>query len=341
MDPATIAIVGTAVAGAAGQWLSSEEGRKADKKERQRIAALIDKVKSPQFDGSTLTPEDFKLVGTYIPEVAPYVAEANPTVIKADSEGSRAGRAAQMAALERFKQLGQSGDDTQSRLLRAQALRDAQVQNQGQQSAIQQNFAQRGLGGSGLELVSSLLAQQGANRSAAESSERAAMEAYNRKLDALRTGAQLGGDIRGQDIALESKNADIINDYNRRFADARNSYNRYASDTRNEGQRLNLGAAQDLANRNTAQSNEFLTRNQDNYNNIQGKTYDAALGKIALQTGQYDRNSAAIRQGVQDRNSLIGGLQNSVYQGMSYYNGNQRDEKNDEFRERELKAKYG
>ena len=87
--------IGTAVISAYQQWKQSEAGRNASAAESKKMEELLAKVQTPNFDPSKLTPEDYAVVRKHIPQVAEYVAEANPSLVKADSAGAIAGRDAQ------------------------------------------------------------------------------------------------------------------------------------------------------------------------------------------------------------------------------------------------------
>lgn len=330
MDPITVGIVGTAVAGAGAQWLNSQEAQKASAAERKKMQALINKLEEPSFDTSKLTPEDYQVVNQFIPEVAADFEEIAPTTIKGKSEAATAGLGAQLSALEKLRNLSDSGDDTQSRLLRSQALRDAAIQSQGEQEAIRQRMARMGQTGSTNDLITSLLAQQGQSQNAALTSQNAAMDAYNRKLEAMRGAADLGGNIRGTELTMEGNNADIINAYNQRFANARNDYNQYASGLRNDAQLRNLNNAQDISNKNVAQRNDYMQYNQKNANDLAQQAYANSASKLGMNVNQGQGRISDVNQSAQGRAGAISGLQQGVNTGL-IYSGKKKDQE-EEFR---------
>lgn len=334
MLPAVIG--GTLVAGAAAQYLNSEQARKASASERRRLEALIAKLQTPNFDTSALTPEEYQIAAVYAPEVAAYIEERAPELVTASSDAARAGREAEMRALDRYRNLSETGDDTESRFLRNEALRAAQVQNQGAQGAIQDSFARRGMAGSGMEMVAAQMAQQGAAQNAALGGEQAAMAAYNRRLSALRDAASLGGKIRGDEVDLEAMNTARINDYNQRFAANRNAYNQYAAGVQNDAQRFNVTNAQNVANLNTSQNNAYAQRYQDNRNHYAQQTFQNDLNKIGVQTGQGQAAINDIRQNAADRNAAISGAGGAITTTLGYL-----DNKDERQKDREAMAAYG
>lgn len=299
---------GVMAASAAMQWMNSDAARKATAEERQRMQDVIDKIKDPSFDKSRIQPEEYQVLEKYVPQAASYVQEVAPTVVKAASEGAVAGRAAQMGALQKFRNLGETGEDTQSRILQAQALRDAQIQNQGQQGAIQQNMQARGLGGSGMEFVSKLLAQQGANQSANQSSMNAANSAYQNRLQAMRDAAGLGGQIRNEDVSQEEKNANIINSYNQRMAGGQNAYNQYVAGLGNQAQMHNQQLAQQTANMNVGQRNDYNQNYQKYMNSLAQNQFNNQTQRANMQAGQSAGIVGDIRGNAQDKNNAIAGV---------------------------------
>jgi hypothetical protein len=136
-------------------------------------------------------------------------------------QGDPSLRAAQTGALERLQQISSQGGLTSEDRARLDDIaRQEGVRERGAREAILQNARQRGLSGSGLELQQQLINQQeAANRRAQRGTDVAAL-AQQRALDALRSGAQLGGQIRQQDFGEASEKAraqDIINRFNAQF----------------------------------------------------------------------------------------------------------------------------
>jgi hypothetical protein len=307
------------IVGAGAQWINSEKGRKASAAERDKMMDLINQMQEPDFDTRMITPEQYKVAAKYVPEIASFIEEQNPELVKASSEGAVRGREAQLAALDKLRNLGDTGEDTQSQIMRQQAIRDAQIANQGAQGRIQQNMNQRGVGGSGMELVSSLLAQQGAAQATQQSSENAAMQAYQRRLDAMRDSAALGGDIRDSDIDMESRNAGILNDYNSRVAAAKRSYGQNVADTRNQAQQDNIANKQRVMDANVGLKNTTRQGHQDMINDIRQREYNNAADKVSMQTGQYQGKINDIASDTQAKNAAIQGLSQAAMSGINTY----------------------
>jgi len=289
MVPAIAAVAAISAVGGLVNLYNAEKARGADRNRLKEIRALFEKIKppeydvsidappqyheealaqpkysdpqqAPQFDTSRLSPEDLKMVGKYTPELAPYIAEQNPELIKQSGEALQ-GRQAQKTALQKYMQMGETGDDAISAQETAMAQRRAGADAKSRLDALQQSFARRGQGGAGLQMASQLAASQGSSDMQAQAQMQAAADAQRRRLAALASGAQLGGQIYGQEMDLAQANTGIINNFNQRMASARQNFeNRRAQDI-SDAMRLNLGVEQGLANQNVNNRNEAQEKN--------------------------------------------------------------------------------
>lgn len=323
-----MAAVGIAAASALVQYMNSAEGRRATAAERARIQRQIDALQSPNFDPKLLTPEDFKVVQKYAPNVSDYIAEANPNLVKADSEGVKAGREAQMNALNKLRNLSNSGTDEQSQLLQQEATNSVNVANRGRQGAIAEDFARRGNSGGGMELLAQLSNAQAANDTQANMGRQNALQAYQTKLQALRDSASLGGTIRGEDVDLESRNNDILNAFNQRTAANRNNFNQYADGVYNDAQRFNTTNAQDVANKNTSTTNQFAQYNQNRDDSNKQQTFNNELNKINVSAG--NSSIPDIRNNTKDNNSTTAGFADGAQTALAYSNRNSEAEEKDD-----------
>lgn len=126
--------------------------------------------------------------------------------------------------------------------------------DRGRRDAIKQNMAQRGMGGSGMDLLAQLDSSQAATDRASQSGLDVAGMAQQRALDAMLKGGGLAGDIRGQDFGEKAQVAqanDIINKFNTSNTNQGNQFNTGAQ---NQAAQYNAGnkLANAQYNRNTA-----------------------------------------------------------------------------------------
>lgn len=308
MLPAVVA--GAMVASAAVQWYNSEQARNADKKERKRMQDLINKVQQPDFDFRSLAPEDIKVVGKYIPEVAPYVAEQAPELVK-ESGIMKEGQAAQLAALRRYRDIAQTGQDPMLQMQMDMASRQAGADAQSRQRSILEGQARRGQAGTLQSLVAQMQGTESANERNAQMQREAAMAAYKNQLNALNQSAALGGQVRADDINLQRSNNDIINQFNERMAQRGQQYGQYASGLRNEAQLKNLGARQAASDQNIMNRYNAARENQANTNRLLQQRYGNDLNKLGLQSNQIQSDRQAIMRDAADRNQAIQGVTNA------------------------------
>jgi len=143
----------------------------------------------------------------------------------------------------------EGGLTAEDRSFLSQIASQERTQERGAREAILQGAAERGVGGSGLELQQQLIAQQ---ESAGRQSERdlsVAAMAQKRKREALQQSAQLAGNIRGQEYGEQAQLAsarDAIDRFN--LANQQNvEFTNVGA--RNQAQQFNLQTAQDIANK--------------------------------------------------------------------------------------------
>lgn len=313
MDPITLSILGGAtLGGGLLNYMSAENARKDVASERARIAALADAIQSPEFDMTTITPEDYKLLGQYNPETLPLIEEKAPQIVQRSLAGEQ-GQDAMLNSLQRLRNISNTGADAQSQAMVEQAMRNAAIQNQGQQAGILENASRRGFApGSGLAFAQALSAQQNANQSASQSGTQAALAAYQNRLQAMKDAANLGGQIDANDLNLQGRNADIINSFNARMAQNRQNQAMFNTNNLNEAQRTNLAAQQSNADRNTALRNQAKYEQRDFRNQTAQQQYQNQLNKLAAQTGAIQGNINDIQSNAKDKANLYSGLTNSA-----------------------------
>jgi hypothetical protein len=253
MIPALLALA--AGAQAVGSGIAAQQKADADGQatgEREQALQLWAKIQDPHLR---------ELLAPYIEKSAMEDVSVDPRL-----------KDAQMMALSRLQEQGLNGGMTAEDRQMAQDARNQSAQyEQGQRNALMQNFAQRGAGGSGMELASQLAAQQGgANRMNAMSMDQAA-NAQRRALQAIQQSGQLGGQMRGQDFDEQSQKArakDAISQLNA-------GYNMWQQ-TGNNQNHMNLA----------------------NYR----------MSRVAGQTGQYNQNANAHNQAGAESAALWSGI---------------------------------
>lgn len=250
----------------------------------------------------------------YYPELYKIVAQMNPEMESAVNLGpsEMAGistdpslRIAQKAALAKLQGIGDAGGrDSQFLADQARLESDVNTNLQGQEGAIMQNMAARGMSGGGSELAARMQSAQGASNRQAQMGMDAKAQADKRALDAIMQSGDLAGKMQGQDFsqaAQKAQAADAISRFNAANQQQVMSNNVGAKNT---AQASNVANQNMVAGQNTAASNQAQQQNlslaQQQYENELRKR-----GLINTASTAYATNQQSTAQ-AQDK--FIGGL---------------------------------
>lgn len=208
-------------------------------------------------------------------------------------------KTAQMEALAGLQDISSSGGMTnmdRANLNRIKSEEDAAAR--GKREAILSNAQARGMGGSGLELMSQMKNQQeSASRTAQRDLDVAGM-AQQRALQALMQGGDMAGRIQGQDFSQQAQTAqanDAISKFNAQNKQQVGMANVAAN---NDAQARNLAAKQSVSDINSNLKNQQQMHNkgllQQNFENDMRKRQAQAglAAQNAANSGQNSQNTA-------------------------------------------------
>lgn len=192
----------------------------------------------PYTFGGEVTPQDAATI------------DQDPSAYDTISEDPRL-RGSQLGTLDELEEIALAGGlDARARASLEEALGAQRTAQRGANDAILANSRARGIGGSGLETVSRLVAGQGAATRGAELATQSAADAEGRRIGALNSAAQLAGGIRNQDYQRSSDRAaanDVISRFN--AGNQQNQINRNVG-ARNEAQAINTRERQRISDQN-------------------------------------------------------------------------------------------
>jgi hypothetical protein len=215
----------------------------------------------------------------------------------------------QMSALNKMQNISdQDGKDAQFMADQSRVQNDINSNLKGNQDAIIQNMAARGLSGGMSEMVArNQSAQSSSNRQAQMEMDLNA-EAQKRALAALMNSSQMAGQIENQDYNQQAQKAQA-NDAIARFnATNKQSVMSNNTDRANNSQQYNATSAQNVSNQNVAAKNDASKYNngliQDQFNNQMAKVGMANSATSAAATNSY--NSA------KDQDQFLGSLASSA-----------------------------
>ena len=247
-------------------------------------------------------------------------------------------RQAQMSALSELAELSQGGMRAQDEVALS-AVQDSVGQRQrGARDAITQNMQQRGMSGSGLELMAQMSNQQaGASEANRAGMERAAM-AQQAALQALADRANLAGNMRSQDFGQQTDVAraqDAISQWN-----AANRQNVGTANTNrmNDDQMRNQALRQQqIDKRNTNMTANQWDRTQAN-NDVRNMSFGNAFSKASGQANAYQDMASGRMADAQNTRNMYQNVGSGVGQGAAAY-GNYDEHEKDRDLNREIANK--
>ncbi len=170
---------------------------------------------------------------------------------------------AQYDVLTHLQDITNSGGLTAVDKAKINDIRDQVMQKTSSNNmATQQNFASRGLSGSGLEVASRLANDSAATQAASKQGFDVAALAEQRALDALSAQGTQANAMRGQEYTQQSDLAKANDAINRFNTSAKQSVSDKNIADANEAQATNLAAKQAIADKNTGVANTEETANK-------------------------------------------------------------------------------
>lgn len=249
MEPVSTALLAIQGVAALGQFFTglnaAREARRINEETYQRLQEAGQQYQA-EMEGilppGTVDPikwEQFKAeVVKYVPEAAKYVPEATPQQM---TEGATAEeQQAQKEALRQYGQLAKAGYDPIAAAQQEAALTASAAQASAARQAALREASQRGLGGTGLDVLAGMGATEQAAVGGRQAALQAQQEAGQRRLQALGAYGNLAGQMRQQGAQTEQANVNIMNAFNERMARNLNQYNQYVAEMKNKADLFNL-----------------------------------------------------------------------------------------------------
>lgn len=298
-----------AVGGIAGAVAAGSEREKAERAQAQAIQQL-QAIGIPSVEAQQIVLQNPEFVAQWATQQE-QAQEIGPSAMEGVSTDPRLGLA-QMQALERMQQLGVESFTPEEMAQLKGMQRESAQRGAAQQATILQNLAQRGAGGSGMELAARMAAAQGQTQQEAESSDRLAAQAHNRALQAMLSAGELGGKVREQEFGEKSaaaKAADAIAQFNaqqRSSAQMRNveAANRAAESQALQQQRMEEERAR-IANLQEMQNKSLL---QQQFQNQMSKA-QAMQAPLSAQAASQQKAAAATGAGIA---GALGGIGSAI-----------------------------
>lgn len=271
-----------------------------------KAIAALEKVGIPSVEAQKIALENPAMVFNYVPELEQEFPELKSQFEQVQADPRL--KAEQAKALEGLSQRAEGGLTPDDIAQIENIKRNVAGQARAQDASIMQNMEQRGIGGSGAELMARLAASQQAAQQASLDSQQLASLDYQAKIDALMQLGNLAGSQREQAYQEEAQKATALD----RMKEL-NQAARYDVQGRNVAAKntASLGRqelAQQLENQRAATANQEQMYNkqlqQQRFENEMAKAGAASsaytgAAQGALQAGQTAAaNKAAMWQGI-------------------------------------------
>jgi len=194
-------------------------GGDAAAKAQQEAAAQSAALQAKQMEQFDKAAEYYESIGVPPEEaqkIALEAAQLDPSAMEGIEIDPRL-KEAQMGALGQMQEMGSGELTAEEKAQEMMITRGAGAQAQAQDKAILQDMAQRGMGGSGSELIQRLQASQSSADRASQQQAQLAGQTQSRALEAISQAGQLGGQMRGQEFgeqAQQASAADRIAEFN-------------------------------------------------------------------------------------------------------------------------------
>jgi len=283
---------GVALAGTAVSAVSAMNGANAKKKAQkgaeriaQQAVSGYDSANIPEIEQQLLQLERIKSSGNLTPEQE-QVIEQKQSELQAIQANPDL-RTAQMQALRKLQEVGTEGGLTAVDKAQLNDITNAtNRQEQANRNALVQNFQQRGMGGSGVELAAQLAGNQASGEEASKRGFDVSAQAQQRALDAIQKSGALGSQIEGQQFGQDAQKAnaqDAINRFNTQNQQSILGQNVQRS---NYAQERNLNNEQQLNASNVGISNQEQVANKGLYQKQFENEMNKASGKANALTNQ-------------------------------------------------------
>lgn len=309
--------MGASMVGAGVQAYFTNKQAQSDEAKSRAIEEVLLKAQNslemPSGQATPLTFEEYSVLAQYKPEIARMVSENAPQLIgEAQSQDVIQ---AQKNTLQEYEALAKSGTDAQGEADRGRLLSDVQGQGNTARANLLREYSQRGLGGSGQDVLANMAAQGQLQERAQQQGLDIAAQNQTRRMDALRNASNLASQMRQTNLGVEQTNTNTMNEFNRRNTMNLQAYETQRANALNQAQQFNMQQSQNAADKNVTGRN---ATNQQN-------TINDMAAKEALRKAQNDRTLGIAgarveglgREGQIDANRTAGklGAVNTVLSG--------------------------
>jgi exonuclease VII small subunit len=256
--------IGGAVLGGITGAIGGAGAAAAQKKYEAAMANYLQQLKAidlPKYEELMLALERYEKGEELAPELMTILQETQNNVSKITED--KINKETQLEAIAALKARAQGGLTLQDRADLLEAQQQIDRQSQGQQKSIMQNMAARGMGGSGQELASRLMAGQQGAQLASQTGLNVAAQSRAEALRAMKDAAGMSEAYTQNQFGRDLTRAQSQDDMLRRNLDRQQQSMMYNVNAVNAAKAANLARAQSVSDRNVDMSNFEQKYNKD------------------------------------------------------------------------------
>lgn len=313
-----MAIAGSAI----GNQQASADRRSAANARQQAISQFMN-LQLPDIDKQKITPELLEYIGD-LQMQQEGALNLGPSEMQGVSTDPRLADA-QMGALSQLTEIGETGLLPGERAALNQARRGAAAESQAKSAQLLDEYARRGMGGSGSELAARLQSAQSGGDRLSQENDRLMQMAQQRALSAISQQGNLAGQIRGQSFGEQSD-----------VAQAQDAINRFNTANQQSVQQRNVGANNAATQRNLSEQQRIgeARAGQKNmaqqYNKeLQQQQFSNQLNLAAGRAGQFTGAANASQQQAGRTADMWAGIGRGAGTAIATYNQGQKNDEDD------------
>jgi hypothetical protein len=269
--------IGSLLGAGAGLLFGGEGGMGT----RKDIVNLWKDLEAVDFDMSQLPAPQLEMVAQLFPELYNAQIQGEAQQITESPEM----REKQALALSQMEDVAREGMTDVDRLEATRAKEAIAQANRRSQASILQNLGARGQLGGGTELAARLAGSEQAGQAGADMGADLVRQSALRRLAGVEGAAGMAGNIRGQDINVASRNAELADRFNALASQLLTNAAQNNAQMRMGAQQYNVGTKQNIANQNVLNQANTAARNQEYLNSLRQTGYENQVQKIKGQSG--------------------------------------------------------
>lgn len=311
------AILGASIAapvigGIIGADQANKDRASAENARAQALAQYLG-ISVPEAADMMINLQQYQSAGTLDPVLEQLITQGDTSMAGISTDPRL--RQQQMAALDQYTQLAQSGATPADMAGFELARQNAAAEMQAKNNQILQEMQQRGQGGSGAELLAKLKGSQSGTQLLQQAQLEQAQAMQQARMAALAQQANLGSSIRQQDYGEQADLArarDAIANFNAQNSQAVQSRNVGSQNTAQAG---NLANRQNIANLNTETMNKQQIHNQG----LKQQQFQNQMQLADAKAGQYGNAAAAAQQQAGQTAGMWAGIGQGVGTGLAAF----------------------